>query len=174
MLDIGSFRSIMNNTSNCNLFIRRDGGATASGNDFQQYLTNVPGVGLGIAGAVRITGGGSGVAFLTSSDYRIKNDLGPVVDALGQCLALVPRRLEMKQDPGHEFVGFFAHEVQTVAPYAVSGDKDEVYTVEEADAFAGIDPGDPKIQQLDVSKIVPLLTAGLQELAERVTALEDT
>jgi len=55
----------------------------------------------------------------------------------------------------------------------VSGKKDEVYTVEEADAFAGIEPGDPKIQQLDVSKLVPLLTAGLQELAERVTALED-
>jgi hypothetical protein len=169
---VGSFRSIMNEPGNPNLYIRRESGSVSTGTDFASFLTNVAGVGLGIAGAIRITGSGSGVAYLTSSDYRIKNVIGPVVDALDQCRALQPRLLEMKQDPGHEFIGFLAHEVQAVMPSAVSGDKDDVYTVEEADDLAGIEAGDPKMQQLDVSKLTPLLTAAIQELAARVDVLE--
>jgi hypothetical protein len=54
-----------------------------------------------------------------------------------------------------------AHEAQEVAPYAVSGTKDEM----NAD-------GTPKFQQIDVSSLVPLLLAELQSLRARVAQLE--
>lgn len=97
------------------------------------------------------------------SDYRLKDDLGPVADAVARIRSLIPRRLRWKQgDDPNEFDGFFAHEVTPAAPYAVVGTKDAV-----------------EMQQLDVSGLVPLLTAALQtalatidELAARVDALE--
>jgi hypothetical protein len=109
------------------------------------------------------------------SDYRLKNDLGPVVDGVARVMALVPRRLRWKtgDDPA-EWDGFFAHEVTPVAPYAVIGDKDAVYPPDSE-----INPGQINPQQLDVSGLVPLLVAALQEavttitdLTARVTALE--
>jgi hypothetical protein len=54
-----------------------------------------------------------------------------------------------------------AHEAQAVAPYSVTGQKDEV----DAD-------GNPKYQQMDVSSFVPLLIAEIQSLRTRVAALE--
>jgi len=54
-----------------------------------------------------------------------------------------------------------AHEAQAVAPYAVTGTKDEV----DAD-------GNPKYQQMDVSALVPLLIAEIQSLRARVQTLE--
>ena len=74
--------------------------------------------------------------------------------------------------------GFFAHEVTTV-PEAISGTKDAVATA--ADVSAGISTyvGEPIYQTIDQSKLVPLLTAALQEeigkreaLEARVTTLE--
>lgn len=54
-----------------------------------------------------------------------------------------------------------AHEAQAVAPYAVTGTKDEV----DAD-------GNPKYQQMDASSLVPLLIAEIQSLRARVQTLE--
>jgi hypothetical protein len=54
-----------------------------------------------------------------------------------------------------------AHEAQEVAPYAVTGTKDEV----DAD-------GKDKYQQMDVSSFVPLLIAEIQSLRARVQTLE--
>jgi hypothetical protein len=105
------------------------------------------------------------------SDYRMKNDLGPVVDALGRLMQLQPKHLSWKET-GQEFDGFLAHEVQTVVPTAVYGAKDAVYDADEAELM-GVDPGTIKPQQLDQTPLIPLLTAALHELADRVTALED-
>ena len=58
-------------------------------------------------------------------------------------------------------MGFLAHEVQTVVPEAVSGYKDQVD-----------DDGNPVIQGLDQSKLVPLLTAALQEAIAKIETLE--
>ena len=65
--------------------------------------------------------------------------------------------------------GFFAHEV-TAVPEAISGVKDEVYT--EDDPVRGISKGDPLYQMIDQSKLVPLLTAALQEEIAKREALE--
>jgi hypothetical protein len=65
--------------------------------------------------------------------------------------------------------GFLAHELADVVPEAVTGTKDAV----------GAD-GKPEYQGIDQSKLVPLLTAALQEaltkietLEARITALEN-
>ena len=58
--------------------------------------------------------------------------------------------------------GFIAHEVDEVVPQAVDGEKDRMR-----------DNGDIWPQGLDMSKLVPLLTASIQELSTKVTALEN-
>jgi len=64
--------------------------------------------------------------------------------------------------------GFLAHEVSSVVPIAITGEKDAV----DKD-------GKPEYQGIDQSKLVPLLTKALQEaiseidtLKEKVKALE--
>ena len=56
---------------------------------------------------------------------------------------------------------FLAHEVQTIVPEAVRGEKDAV------NADGKIDP-----QGIDQSKLVPLLTKTLQEALTRIDTLE--
>ena len=58
--------------------------------------------------------------------------------------------------------GFIAHEVAEVIPEAVVGVKDEI----------GID-GKPEYQGIDQAKIVPLLTAALQEAIRKIENLEE-
>jgi hypothetical protein len=112
------------------------------------------------------------MTYTAASDYRMKDDLGPVDDPLERVMQLRPRHLRWKQG-GSEFDGFLAHEVQDVIPNAVRGTKDEVYTDEAEAKMVGVQVGAPKMQQLEMDPIVPLLTAALQELTERVTALEE-
>jgi hypothetical protein len=107
----------------------------------------------------------------TPSDYRLKDDLGPMVGALDRVLQLQPKHLAWKET-GVEFDGFIAHELATVVPDAVDGDKDAVYDETEAEMM-GVQPGDIKAQQLDQTPLIPLLVAAVQELAERLAALED-
>jgi len=57
--------------------------------------------------------------------------------------------------------GFIAHEAQAVVPEAVTGTKDAVD-----------EDGNPDYQGIDQSKLVPLLTAALQEAVKRIEALE--
>jgi hypothetical protein len=62
---------------------------------------------------------------------------------------------------GHaqEVDGFIAHELQEVAPYAVTGEKDAIH--EDGSIYS---------QQIDPSKLVARLTASLQELHKIVKA----
>ena len=92
--------------------------------------------------------------FLTSSDYRLKEDLQPIADASLRLAALNPVNFAWKAD-GTRTDGFIAHEVQAVAPQAVTGEKDG-----EA------------MQAIDHSKLVPLLTAALQEALAKIALLE--
>lgn len=110
---------------------------------------------------------GSTTSYVTSSDYRLKEDWQPMTGASERVKALKPVNFAWKAD-GSRVDGFLAHEAQAVVPEAVHGEKDAV------DA-----EGKPVYQGIDQSKLVPLLTAALQEaLAEietlkaRVSALE--
>jgi len=110
----------------------------------------------------------SSTSYSTSSDYRLKENVTPVSDGITRLQQLKPSRFNFKADTAKTVDGFLAHEVQTVVPEAITGEKDAVD-----------DEGNPEYQGIDQSKLVPLLTAALQEaigeiesLKARVVALE--
>jgi hypothetical protein len=113
----------------------------------------------GSGGSITIASGG-GTSFNTSSDYRLKEDVQPMVGASDRLMALKPVNFAWKVD-GSRVDGFLAHEAQEVVPECVTGEKDAVD-----------DEGNPQYQGIDQSKIVPLLVAALQEALTKIEALE--
>ena len=104
---------------------------------------------------------GSSTSYVTSSDYRLKENITPVTDGITRLQQLKPSRFNFIADPSTVVDGFIAHEVQDVIPEAISGNKDEVD-----------DDGNPVMQGIDQSKLVPLLTAALQEAITKIETLE--
>ena len=100
-------------------------------------------------------------AYITSSDYRLKENVTYDWDATTRLKQLKPARFNFIIDPDKTVDGFLAHEAQTVCPESVSGSKDEVD-----------DDGNPVMQGIDQAKLVPLLVKTIQELEARLTALE--
>jgi hypothetical protein len=99
-------------------------------------------------------------SYETSSDYRLKTDVQPMTGASARVQALNPVNFEWIAG-GSRTDGFIAHEAQAVVPECASGTKDAVD-----------EDGNPKYQGIDQSKLVPLLTAALQEALTRIEALE--
>jgi hypothetical protein len=130
-------------------------------------------------------------SYNTSSDYRLKEDVQPMTGASARVQALNPVNFEWISD-GTRVDGFLAHEAQEVVPEAVTGTKDAMRDEEYEVTPAVLDEDGnvvteavmgtrsvPDYQGIDQSKLVPLLTAALQEalteiadLKARVTALE--
>jgi len=102
----------------------------------------------------------SSTAFLTSSDYRIKDNIAPLADATDRVSQLNPVSFTWTAD-GSNSEGFIAHEVAEIAPYAVHGEKDAVNS-----------DGTIKPQCVDYSKLVPVLTAALQDAIKQIKTLE--
>jgi hypothetical protein len=92
------------------------------------------------------------VNYVTSSDYRLKENVAPITNALSRVSQLKPVTYTWKNTDGEQGEGFIAHELAEVAPLAVSGEKDAV------DAEGNI-----KAQGIDTSKLVALLTSAIQE-----------
>jgi hypothetical protein len=103
----------------------------------------------------------SATAYNTSSDYRLKENVSPVSDGIVRLQQLKPSRFNFIADSDQTVDGFIAHEVQAVVPECVTGEKDAVD-----------DDGNPIYQGIDQSKLVPLLTAALQEAVARIEQLE--
>ena len=103
-----------------------------------------------------VTSNGSSVAFNTSSDYRLKENVDYTWDATTRLKQLKPARFNFIADNTNTLVdGFIAHEVSSIVPEAVTGEKDAA-----------------EMQGIDQSKLVPLLVKTIQELEARITALE--
>jgi hypothetical protein len=109
------------------------------------------------AGTVRgsISSDGSITAYNTSSDYRLKENVVCIYDAVSKVKELHPCKFNFISSPDQTVDGFIAHEVQQVVPEAVTGEKDGA-----------------EMQQMDASKLIPLLTAALQEAIARIEILE--
>lgn len=103
---------------------------------------------------------GSSTSYVTSSDYRLKDDIKDMSNFIERVKALKPVNFTWKLD-GKKTDGFIAHELQEIIPEAVSGEKDKVD-----------DNGNPDYQGIDQSKIVPLLTRTIQDLIYRIELLE--
>lgn len=94
----------------------------------------------------------SSTSYVTSSDYRLKENIAPMTGALAKVALLKPCTYTWKID-GSEGQGFIAHELQEIVPECVVGEKDAV----EED-------GSIKPQGIDTSFLVATLTAAIQEL----------
>ena len=116
-------------------------------------------------GSISVTS--SNTAYNTSSDYRLKENVTALTEAITRVKTLKPYRFNFKVDASKTVDGFLAHEVTTV-PEAITGTKDAVAT-EDSEAAK---KGDPIYQQIDQSKLVPLLTAALQEAIGKIEVLE--
>ena len=103
----------------------------------------------------------SNTTFSTSSDYRLKENVVAISDGITRLKQLKPSRFNFiaKKDITQD--GFLAHEVQSVVPEAISGEKDAVKE------DGSIDP-----QGIDQGRLVPLLVAAVQELITKVETLE--
>ena len=156
---------------------------------FAKLFTN----GQSLVGSITVSNTGS--AFNTSSDYRLKENVETDWNATTRLKQLKPSRFNFKADADTTVDGFFAHEVSSVVPEAITGDKDAMaveteYTADDVET-QGDSPsknvGDAKTysstkiqpQGIDQAKLVPLLTKALQEavteiesLKARVTTLE--
>jgi len=113
----------------------------------------------GVCGS--ITGNGTNSAYNTSSDYRLKENDVSITDGISRVKQLRPIKFNWKTDPSTTQDGFFAHEVSPVVPESVTGEKD-----------ASIDEIGAGYQRIDHSKLVPLLTAALQEAISEIETLK--
>jgi len=106
----------------------------------------------------------STTTYTTTSDYRLKENVVDMTDAITRVKALSPKRFNFTIDPSNTTVdGFLAHEAATVVPEAVTGTHNEVD-----------DEGNPVYQGIDQAKLVPLLTGALQEAIAKIETLETT
>jgi hypothetical protein len=97
-------------------------------------------------------------SYVTSSDYRLKENIAPMTGALSKVAQLKPCTYTWKSN-GEASQGFIAHELQAVVPDAVTGEKDAVN-----------EDGSIKPQGIDTSFLVATLTASIQELKAIVDA----
>ena len=146
--------------------------------------------------------GTSGIAYNTSSDYRLKENVDYDFDATTRLKQLKPARFNFIADEDNTLVdGFLAHEVSSVIPEAINGTKDATETkqkvvlnssgslfadnIEEADWTQGKTDGVyandttweaskvfPIYQGIDQSKLIPLLVKTVLELEARIATLE--
>jgi hypothetical protein len=121
----------------------------------------------------QISTSGSATSYQTSSDYRLKEDVQPMVGSVDRLMALKPVNFAWKVD-GSRVDGFIAHEAQEVVPECVSGTKDQVQIVEIKDEDGNVTGTEerPVYQGIDQSKIVPLLVAALQEAMAEIAELK--
>ena len=102
----------------------------------------------------------STTTYATSSDYRLKENVAPMQNALDTVAQLNPVTYTWKAD-GSAGQGFIAHELQAVVPDCVTGEKDAVD-----------ETGNPQYQGVDTSFLVATLVKAIQELTARVAQLE--
>ena len=105
----------------------------------------------------------STVAFNTSSDYRLKQDIVPIKNPLERLMKLQPKNYRFIADALDECCcdcyidGFIAHEIQEIIPICVSGVKD--------------DP--EQMQAIDYSKLTPICVGAIQELNNKVDKMQE-
>ena len=142
------------------------------------------------AGSISVAS--SATSFNTSSDYRLKENVVDMTGAITRLKNLKPKRFNWISDASNELIdGFLAHEVDAVVPQAVHGEKDatkDVGTIKDADGNVLREntvestkkDGETwektgteiNAQGIDQSKLVPLLTAALQEAITKIESLE--
>jgi hypothetical protein len=150
---------VVRTTSTNYVYVMQTGQGSNTGNGMLIRYGN------SVVGSIQTNG--SSTSYVTSSDYRLKENIAPMTGALATVAQLKPCTYNWKVD-GSDGQGFIAHELAEVCPDAVTGEKDAV------DADGNIKP-----QGIDTSFLVATLTAAIQEqqamieeLKTKVAALE--
>jgi hypothetical protein len=100
------------------------------------------------------------VSYNATSDYRLKENIVDLPNALAKVAQLKPRQFDWKET-GITTTGFVAHELAEVLPHAVTGEKD------------GLDEkGQPKYQGINTSFLVATLTSAIQEQQAIIESLK--
>ena len=180
--DLGSITNLgtafRENDSGGNTYMEMGHGTTGAA--YSYFICRFGASGTNIGGIAQLSAG-NGVTFNTSSDYRLKTNEALITDGITRIKQLKPYRFEWKSDLGTKVDGFFAHEVSSVVPEAITGEKDAVETTyydDEKNLPEGKSIGDvketdrPVYQAIDQSKLVPLLVAAVKELITKVETLE--
>jgi hypothetical protein len=128
-------------------------GSKTAANTMIQFIN-----GNGQVGSIQTNG--TATSYVTSSDYRLKENIAPMTGALATVQALKPVTYNWKVD-GSSGQGFIAHELQAVVPDCVTGEKDAVD-----------EEGKPVYQGIDTSFLVATLTAAIQEQQALITQLQ--
>jgi hypothetical protein len=123
-------------------------GATTNTNTQVRFIN-----GNGLVGSISTAG--SGTAYATSSDQRLKDNIADANDAGELIDAIQVRQFDWKKDGEHQRYGMVAQELDPVAPEAV---------------IKTDDPDD--MMAVDYSKLVPMLVKEIQSLRARVAQLE--
>ena len=108
-------------------------------------------------GTIGMDAGNNTSSYNTSSDYRLKNNVEDLTGAIDRVKELKPKRFNWISNPsGDKFDGFIAHEVSSVIPEAIHGEKDAMYPevlykdkvlyTAEDELPEGISIGDTKIE----------------------------
>ena len=113
-----------------------------------------------VTGSISVTTSNT-TSYNTSSDYRLKENVVDLDGAIARVKQLAPKRFNFIADDSTTVDGFLAHEAATVVPEAVTGTHNQVD-----------DDDNPVYQGIDQSKLVPLLTAALQEAIAKIETLE--
>ena len=83
-------------------------------------------------------------------------NVSSITDGISRVKQLLPKKFNFIIDETKTLRdGFLAHEVSSIVPEAVTGEKDA-----------------EEMQQMDQSKLVPLLTAALQEAITKIETIE--
>lgn len=123
--------------------------------------TDLPATPLDVSGTINCTdltatNTVTALDFNTTSDYRVKENVIDVEsDMTGVIESLRVVHYNYIEKPTEPQVGFIAHELQSVIPGVVTGEKDG-----------------PKMQTINISKIVPYLVKALQETNRKIEELE--
>jgi len=182
---------------------RSDGAIYVTGPNTNNYvLMSFHNGGLNQIGSIK-NSNNNAVIYSTSSDYRLKENVDYTWDATTRLKELKPARFNWISDEDKTTVdGFMAHEVSSIVPEAITGDKDATKTdtncvlnsegnlqkagVTEEEWTTGKEDGtfdadttwvashtQNVYQGIDQSKLVPLLVKTIQELEARITTLEN-
>lgn len=112
-----------------------------------------------ISGQVTSTGAMNAPAFNKTSDYRLKSEISPLLNAIPLLMKLSPKQYNMQ---GKIQEGLIAHELQEILSNAVTGEKD-----------AYDDKGQIIPQKVDYSYLIVWLLAGLQEQQKKIEDLQN-
>jgi len=140
---------------------------TGTGGQYSYRITTNGGVGLhhfysDVGGTQTLKSYvGTDGNYVQLSDYRLKENITPIENAVDKVNKLKPVTYTWKNTEGKEAHGFIAHEFKEVLPNEVDGDKDQVK-----------EDGTPFYQAINVSSAIPLLVKAMQEQQEIIESLK--